>query len=68
MNEDVEKNTFEFVFCYNCGKRTNCESDRGYVWKRPDGSDRYSQCQKCGDELTEAVKKLKAFGKRNLDG
>jgi len=59
MIKDIEKNHHEFAFCYNCGKRTNTESDRGYVWKRPDGSDRYAQCQKCGDELTLAMVRLR---------
>ena len=60
MTESTE-NPNEFAFCYNCGKRTNIPSDHGFVWKRPDGSDRVSQCQKCGDELTNQLEEAKAL-------
>jgi len=58
MTEPTEKK-YEFSFCYNCGKRTNIPSDHGFIWQKPDGSSRYTQCQKCGDELTQAIKRLR---------
>ena len=65
---ETEKNPREFLFCYNCGKRTNTKSDHGYVWRNRDGTGRYSQCQKCGDELTEAFKSLRIrINKLELD-
>lgn len=56
----IEKSNV-FAFCYNCGKRTNIPSDHGFVWQHPDGSGRVSQCQKCGDELTQKSAEFKAM-------
>lgn len=56
----IEKSNV-FAFCYSCGKRTNIESDHGFVWGRHEGKARRSQCQKCGDELTQKSAEFKAM-------